>query len=338
MNEVFFISNNFLNKLEIALDKVKIKNVKGCKVALKVHMGEYGNLNYIRPPIVGKIVEIIKKFGGKPFLFDSPTLYPGLRSTPEKYLETAKKNGFTEETMGCPIIVSDKGFEEKTNGPLGSVEIAKDLKTDAIVVISHVKGHIEAGIGGAIKNLGMGGVTRKGKGVIHAQSRPIVIGRCNACGLCITACGEGSISLEDGEIIFNYSKCFGCGKCITVCPTKALKARKDDFKVLLTEGAYAVLKNFKKDKQFFVNVLMDISNFCDCYNMGGTDPGFPFCPDIGILVSNDAIGIDAASIDLIEKKTEKDIIQKIHHVDPRVVLDAGQKFGIGNKKYELKEF
>jgi uncharacterized Fe-S center protein len=333
MSEVILIQNNFLNEIESALNQIGIDNIKnGAKVAIKLHMGEYGNLNHVRPSIVGRVVEVVKSAGGEPFLFDTTTLYPGSRSTVEKYLETARRNGFTDETVGCPIVISNEGIDVETDGPLRNVEIAKDMLADALVVISHAKGHPDLGFGGAIKNLGMGGVTRKSKGIIHAGSRPVLAGICNSCGDCYEACKNGAITMERGGVVFDYSRCFGCGACIYACSFEALKPRIDDIGVLLAEAAFAVLRNFDGDKQFFVNVLLDIAPLCDCI----AEAGFPICNDIGILLSKDPVAIDEASIDLIEEKGEKDIFFKLHKVDPKRSTDAGEKFGMGSKKYEIE--
>ena len=80
MKKIFLIQDNFLDNIENALHRIKIRNIeKGDRVVIKVHMGEYGNLNYVRLPIVGKVVEVVKKIGGKAFLFDTLTLYAGVR-------------------------------------------------------------------------------------------------------------------------------------------------------------------------------------------------------------------------------------------------------------------
>lgn len=279
MSKVFLIRDNFLQKLELALKKIGIELIRD-NVVVKAHMGEYGNLNYVRPPIVGRIVEIIKSVGGKPILFDSPTLYPGSRSTPEKYLETARRNGFTQETIGCPIVISDKGRLVEINATLKEVEVVDEvLNSSYIVTISHVKGHEMVGFGGAIKNIGMGCVTKKMKGKIHNLGRHV------------------------------------------------------DLQKLLAESTYAVLKNFKRENWFFVNVLIDIAPLCDCE----ANPGLPICEDIGILVSKDPVAIDSASLDLIENIAKKDVFFQLHKINPRRIVDYGEGLGLGSKVYELEK-
>jgi uncharacterized Fe-S center protein len=135
-----------------------------------------------------------------------------------------------------------------------------------------------SGFGGAIKNLGMGGVTRKGKAMVHMRHFP------NS----------------------------------------------------LSDAAYATLKDFDEDKKFFVNVLLDISPKCDCLPLGDVDPGFPICEDIGILFSTDPVAIDIASIDLINKKTGRNIFYGLHNVEPKTHIEYASKLGVGSTKYWLK--
>lgn len=338
MSKVFLIKNNFLHNLEGALKKINVENVKGQKVAIKLHMGEYGNISYVRPPIVGEVVEVVKEAGGQPFLFDTPTFYAGSRTTIEGYMETARKNGFTKETVGCPVVISNEGVEVKTRGSLGTVEVAKSLLVDGIIVISHAKGQAESGFSGAIKNLGMGGVTKKTKALIHTGAKPVLSNNCNGCGECIKVCWNEAITLKNKQVVFNYRDCWGCGACILACPIRALKPRKNNFRYSLAEAASAILKNFEKDKQFFINVLMDITPLCDCFPGYGIDfEGFPICRDIGILVSKDPVAIDAASMSLVEQSAGKGIFYNLHHVDCRESLEMSEKLGMGNKEFEITE-
>jgi len=157
-----------LDKLEQTF-KEQIKGVffKEDKIAVKLHMGEIRNKYYLKTPVIKIIIKVLNELKLKPFLFDSIVLYPGERDTVEKYYRTAKEHGFTEEEIGCPIIISDTGVDVKTRDMV--LNVCKELtEADGLLVISHVKGHCCFGFGGAIKNLGMGGVTPKSKKEIHA--------------------------------------------------------------------------------------------------------------------------------------------------------------------------
>lgn len=181
MKSVYFAKEKFLPKLETCLKKFGLASWKGKSVAIKLHMGEYGNLNYVRPPIAGKLVEALLEAEAKPFLFDSPTKYKGSRFTVEGYIETARKNGFTEETVGCPIVVSDnsvkaEGFLKRELG------ISKEVaEADALIGLGHCKGHIFSGFAGAIKNIGFGAVDAKTKGVFHLHKKNLLEHIANQC-------------------------------------------------------------------------------------------------------------------------------------------------------------
>jgi len=281
MSDVYLIQKMIIKNLDKALKKIDINKIKkGDSVAVKLHMGEYGNLNYVRPPIVARIVEIVKDVGGKPFLFDTPTLYRAHRYTIEEYIKTAKMNGFSKGTMGCPVVISDKGVNVKTKGSMKEIGVAKHLyDADAVVVLSHVKGHEMTGFGGAIKNLGMGGVTKSGKAKVHSKN-----------------------------LLFS-----------------------------LAEAAEAVVEKFESDKKIYVNVLLNIAPRCDCFPIGSMDAGFPICDDIGILLSKDPVAVDMASIDLINKKTGKNIFLELTEIEPKEVIENAFKLGMGEKEYVLKE-
>ena len=82
----------------------------GDSVAIKCHMGEWYNSGYLRPILVRAVVDKVKEHGGIPFVTDTTTapysLY-GSRSQAQFHLETAAANGYTRESIGCPIIIAD---------------------------------------------------------------------------------------------------------------------------------------------------------------------------------------------------------------------------------------
>ncbi len=332
MSRVVFVKKEYAGRLGKAL-KHELKGFfqEKSRVAVKLHMGEATNKNYMSPEIAKTVVDVLKGLGLIPFLFDSTTLYHGKRYTVKDYLETAKENGFSKETIGCDVVISNEGVDAKTKNM--TAKVCKELAhADALLVLSHVKGHPSAGFGGAIKNLGMGGVCRETKENVHNFSKPILKGECSLCGTCVKVCGDKAVKLGKKSAEFDYSKCHGCGKCIIYCPNKVLKPNKDMFDTLLAETAEAVVRG---KKVYYINVLLKISKLCDCFR---GDAGGIVCPDIGILLSNDAVAIDKASIDLINKKmNEKDFFKKLHNKSPLLYIAAAEKLGIGKQEYELEE-
>src|SRR4030067_1014155 len=138
-------------------------------------MGEAYNVGYLRPIIGRTLVEALKERGCRPFVTDTTTMpyHPWIsRALAIDYLETANNNGFNQSSMGCPVIIAD--------GWLGTDDVIVDLggrgnylkkqfvgraiaDADAILSVAHFKGHPAGGYGGAIKNIGVGGASKRGK-------------------------------------------------------------------------------------------------------------------------------------------------------------------------------
>lgn len=334
-SEVTFIQDHLIKNMQAELKKQLPKHFsKGDKVCIKAHMGEYGNLNYLRPSIVGAVVEVLKSIGAKPFVFDSPVAYKGSRDTSEKYYECARRNGFTEETMGCPIVISNKGKAVKSK--FFDIEVCKDLiDADGLFVLSHFKGHELANWGGAIKNLGMGAVTKESKSAIHSGLNPFVAHpeKCTSCETCVDICGDKLISMKNGKPFFK--NCFGCGACILACPENVLEGGLA-LGAGLAEATRHVLVQFDKKKLFFVNVMLDISDKCDCTPIGNVEPEIQeACPNIGLVISSDPVAIDKASLDLADKATNGKF-GKLWPADKNLQIEYGVKFGLGSKEYVLK--
>jgi uncharacterized Fe-S center protein len=236
-------------------------------------------------------------------------MYEGSRDTPEKYLKTSEENGFSEKTIGCPIIISNEFEHAKT--PHLNTEICKELiKADAVLVLSHVKGHLCCGFGGAIKNLGMGAVSTKTKADIHNLANPILVGECTLCETCVKACPVSAISVKSGNLIIDYDACWGCGVCINACPNNVLKQKIAPFDLLLAEAAFAAIGKMKKI--YYINVLKNISRLCDC----AVHNGPIVVKDIGYLASGDIIEIEKESLDLINNQAGKNLFFELHKKDP----------------------
>lgn len=140
------------------------KDLKG-KVALKLHSGEEGNQNYLRPELVKKIVE---KVSG--VVVECNTAYEGARDTTEKHEELMKKHGWSKY---FEVDIMDKnGPDLVLDIPNGEVikknYVGKNLANyDSMLVLSHFKGHPMGGYGGALKQLSIGIASSKGKRYIH---------------------------------------------------------------------------------------------------------------------------------------------------------------------------
>lgn len=306
-------SYNLLNQTERLYEEAGTFDgvAKGDLVAVKLHVGELGNPYYVQPFFIHQIVKKIEEAGGKPFLADSSTYYLALRSNAVDHLETAKINGFNF----APFIVADglrgeNGRLVRTKGILKEIEVSGAIaEADAMVVVSHDKGHALTGFGGAIKNLGMGCTTRAGKLRQHRTvGLEIDESKCVGCGLCRKVC-EMSLPEIVGNKARNVSpECMRCPVCMEACPKGAIKLlHKDNLGRALASAAYGVLSTFRKNKVSCVSFAENVTQFCDCVPA----PGRVVINDIGVLASGSPVAVDAAFL----QKADYKIFNEAYEVD-----------------------
>lgn len=219
-------------------------------------------------------------------------------------------------------------------------------QADALIAVTHFKGHEATGFGGVLKNIGMGLGTRAAKQAMHSDMLPAVDpDRCIACGRCAEWCPAGAITVDQAAQI-DPAKCLGCGECTITCIEGAVeinwKTESSSLQEKIVEYAYAVLKN-KQGKAGFINFLLDISPNCDCWNYNDT----PIVPDVGILASTDPIAIDQACIDLVNAQPSlpnsaidlpagADKFRGIYpEIDWNFQLAYGEQIGLGSRNYQL---
>lgn len=145
-------------------DKLGV-SLKG-KVAVKLHSGEDGNQNYMKPEFVKDIIEHVKGT-----VVECNTAYEGARNTTEKHIKLMEKHGWSKY---FEVDILDSDEEEILENPNGKVIQknfvgAKMKNYDSMLVLSHFKGHPMGGFGGAIKNLSIGLASSNGKGYIHTS-------------------------------------------------------------------------------------------------------------------------------------------------------------------------
>ncbi|UQZ88068.1 4Fe-4S ferredoxin [Deltaproteobacteria bacterium Smac51] len=275
--------------------------------AVKLHFGERGNHTFIRPHLVRTFTDALKSFQAKPFLTDTNTLYVGGRINSADHLETAVMHGFGYEVTGAPLIIADglRGSNEVAvevnRGGVTHAYIAADFAAaDGAVILSHVKGHELTGFGGALKNVGMGAASRRGKLDQHSDLSPKVSAKkCISCGRCIRQCAHQAISFtEEKKARIDPAKCVGCASCIPVCPEAAIDIQWDGdapkFMKKMIEYSKAALAG-KEDRVFYINFINGLSPLCDCNNHSDA----PIVADLGILASCDPVALDLASAELV---------------------------------------
>lgn len=312
--------------------------------AIKLHFGEEGNISFIDPRYVRRVVDWIKGKGVTPFLTDTNTLYKGSRSTTPSHIATAIKNGFTYEVVKAPIVIADglRGENYKeieiNKGFYKSVKIGTEIAlADALIALTHFKGHELTGFGGTIKNLGMGCACREGKLSQHSTASPFVKrDMCTGCGICIENCAFDAIALLDAKAYINPERCSGCSQCIVVCPEGTIKIQWNEstanIQKKMAEYALGALRG-KEGKFLCLNFLINITPICDCYDYNKP----PIMADIGILASNDPVAIDQASIDLVNADGRDRFREIYPEIDWSIQLSYGESIGLGRRGYELIE-
>jgi len=327
MKKVVFFTD--INKLHDALISFNIQSFAGKKVPVKLHMGEIKNKYYPKPDFVKHVVDELKKVPTDPYLFDTTVAYTGLRHSKNGYLKLAKIHGFTKKKVGCNVVIDDSGIPITIENR--EYEVAKHLASSThIFALSHIKGHVATGMGGAIKNFGMGGVTKETKIRMHHGSRPFYQkDACTYCGVCAEVCPFNAIKVKEGEWKQNMGSCFGCGVCVDACKSNALKYKDADFQYVLACAAKACVHN---KNVIYLNEVKRIARSCDCDPFAGP----VICPDIGYLVSDDPVAIDKASLDLIND-VKKDVFEKENKISPLKQIKYGEKIRLGSSSYKLIE-
>ena len=348
--------SNLLQKMERLLRKAGLDkmDLDGKLVAVKLHMGEPGNLAYVRPNFAAVLVRMIKEKGGKPFLTDCNTLYLGKRANAVDHLNSAMENGFNRIAVGCDVIIADGLWGNEQREVVIDKELCRTAKigsaiadADVVISLTHFKGHELTGFGGALKNLGMGSGSRCGKMEMHASSHPTVDSKkCVGCGQCVKNCPEKAITLTGKKkAVIDDGLCVGCGQCIAVCrygaPEVEWEGSSEIVNQKIAEYAFAVVNG---KPSFHISLITDVSPNCDCWPFNDV----PIVPDIGIAASKDPVALDMACVTLVNeasvvkgsvldvKGKKGDKFRSVHPTtDWMTGMDHAERIGLGKKDYEL---
>ncbi len=352
----------------------------GDVVAIKLHCGEWNNTAYLRPVYARALADRIKELGGRPFVTDTTTLtynpYPA-RVTELDMRITAERNGYTSETLGCPFIVAD--------GWMGTDDVCIDLPegfilkeafiakaiahADAMIALTHFKGHPIGVVGGALKNLGIGAQSKRGKYNVHLGGHPTYgMGattefhpeRCkgrNECPiweLCQDCCPYGLFHVKDDTIQWENEKCVGCLAHLGVnVGCGVLNIPKEPLEALhpaIADACLATIKAVGPDKVGFINMGIDVSPWCDCIMYSD----MPIVPHIGVFASHDPVAIDMACLDKVSEspgtpgsaaeelgvhepgaKKFENAAALMHGLNEEAQINTGALIGLGSREYEL---
>ena len=327
-------------------------DMDGRFVAIKLHFGELGNVSYLRPNYAKAVVDVVKELGGKPFLTDCNTMYPGYRKNALEHLQCAWENGFTPLSAGCPILIGDglRGTDDVLV-PVAGGEYVKEAKigravmdADVFISLTHFKGHEATGFGGAIKNIGMGCGSRAGKAEQHSSGIPkIDENLCRGCLACLKACANNGLEFDQAarKMRVNLENCVGCGRCLGACNFDAIAF---DFS--------AAVEMLNRRMAEYTKAVVDGRPCFHISQFGETD--VPILPNLGMFASFDPLALDQACVDACLKAEPLPgsqlannlakpgfVDHKDHFTNSRPesewrsCLEHAEKIGLGTRNYEL---
>ncbi len=330
--------------------------------AIKMHFGEKGNLSFLRPNYARAIVDLVYDKGGKPFLTDCNTMYPGSRKNAIEHMYCAWENGFTPMTVNCPVIIGDglKGTDDIEVPVVGGEYVKKAkighaiMDADVFISLTHFKGHEVASIGGAIKNIGMGCGSRAGKIEQHSSGKPFIKEKkCRGCKRCLRECANSGLVFDEEKkkMKIDETHCVGCGRCLGACNFDAINFGYDNAVEMLNKRMAEYTKAVCDGRPcFHISLVQDVSPYCDCHS----ENDIPIIPDVGMFASFDPVALDQACLDACKKEkpipnsvlafnlkqagfvdTGDPFINTSPETECNTCLEHAEKIGLGSRKYEI---
>ena len=308
------------------------------ELLLKVHFGERGNRTYLKQDYYSGIIDFLTEQGCSCKYSETSVLYGGERFSSEKHIKLALSHGF--DRLPIEIADGDNGGSAcqvpvKNGKHFQFAAIAEKLAiADQTIVLSHFKGHMLAGFGGALKQLSMGFAAKGGKMAMHLGVKPRIIKwKCRNCGLCMKRCNEQAISRVGKKCFIDQNKCIGCGACFSICPHHAVSVftlkgiwhalfKGRFFREKLAEYASA---SHSGKRNIYINFVINVTPGCDCEPR----PMFPCVDDIGIFASMDPVAVDSACYDAVARAGKR--------FRGKELLSYAEKIGVGSTAYELTE-
>ncbi len=350
-------------------------------VAIKIHCGEWNNTAYLRPVYARALADRVKELGGRPFVCDTTTsTYSpwGSRSSELDILLTAERNGYTSATLGCPFICAD-GFigtsDFRVDLPEGyllkEAYVAQAIAAaDVLIALTHFKGHAMGVIGGALKNLGIGAQSKRGKLNVHMGGHPNY--GLGAAANFHPEAFKGKAETPDWEILedccpfklyhinendeleWEREKCTTCLGCFGVMGPRGIldipPINFDAVDVAIADACLGVEKAVGRDKVGYINMAIDVSPRCDCANHADV----PIVPHLGVFASTDAVAIDMACVDKAKESVgilgSAAELMEAHHAGDRkfeaaaatfhgqsevASINTGHEIGLGSRDYSL---
>jgi hypothetical protein len=286
-------------------------------VAIKLHVGEHGNVNHLDATIANELAE---KCPGKVFFTDCSTYYTKKRHNAVEHMLLAKEHGFTS----VPFIQSDglgktDGIELESKGILDKTYIAPIYaEVDKVIILTHATGHVMTGYGGAIKNIGMGCATKRGKLEQH-RLVDIKIDGCIGCGKCVKVCPYDAVVFENRIRTGQNENCMRCPACERECPANAIKLyNKDKLCRALASVTWSFLNLVGKENVKFITVANKITERCDC-----STTSVVVEEDKGLFFSDNVVEIEKAVLNTLTTN-----FKAKHGVDPWVQIVEAERLGL----------
>ena len=264
-------------------------------IGLKVHSGEIGGKYFLSPNFLQKIYDYTKGT-----FIECNAAYEGGRHTTEKHKQLLKEHGWLDN--GRRTVIMDENpsddFKLKIENPEMIEEniVGGHLKDfNSCIVLSHFKGHPMGGFGGALKQLSIGFASQAGKTWIH------------------TAGNTTEWTKMDDFL-----------------------ANQENFTASMGDAASSIVKYFRdRGGIAFINVLANISLWCDC--AGDLAPE-PKIHDMGILASTDPVALDRACLDMIVNHVDvgtEELLDQIQNLTGENTIFVAERHKIGSQEYNF---
>ena len=292
-------------------------------VAIKLHCGEWNNSAYLRPVYARTLADRVKALGGRPFVCDTTTLpyqpYAS-RATGLDLVATAERNGYNSATLGCPFICAD-GFlgtdDYRIDIPEGYIlkeaYIAQAIASaDVLITLTHFKGHGAGVFGGAMKNLGIGAQSKRGKFNVHLGGHPkyswansAIFHPENCKGrkgekdweVLEQICPWELIHVTEDSIEIEFEKCPDCKACMGPMSARGIVEltleNGTGLNAAIADACLGTIKAVGEGKVAFINMASDCSPRCDCVSYADV----PIVPHLGVFAGYDPVALDKACLD-----------------------------------------
>ena len=271
------------------------------KVAVKVHSGEQGNQNYLRPEFLQPLVEHVKGT-----VVECNTAYAGARNSTAKHQQLITEHGW-DQYFSFDLLDADPAEDLPLPAPvhdrIDHTIVGGHLKNyDSLLVVSHFKGHAMGGFGGALKQLSIGCASTAGKAYIHTA------------GATTDQFALWDQLPEQDHFLESMADAAGA----------------------VVNHFNGALGPVTQPKIVFINVLKNISVDCDCDGHAHA----PCMADLGVVASTDPVAIDQACLDLAQNSGDPGAAELFERINSRHgvhTVEVAAAHGLGSRTYELVE-